>query len=224
MKLSHINQWYDDIRLEVPGAPNPLIRDRVLLAAIEVCKRTLVSNETLDPIDIIANENTYELCPPNNCLKIWRVMWMKTINHMLIPNARQQLVSRGADWGIRESETPTAWIQITNSTVQLYPKPTMEDTDGLTAHCAFIPAPKTDMIDDRLWCYSREAILAGAVSKILRIAGAPWFNLAAANQREREFQVELNKIKANTYKDESVADLSVAAMRFDMATQRNFFG
>lgn len=214
MLLKAIEEWYDDIRLEVPGAPNPIIQSRIRLAAIETCKRTMVSHETLDPIDIEADVAKYKIEPPSSCLRIWRVLWLKTPYQMLTPLATRNLESAKQDWDKPEADAPTEWVQVTNEVVQLIPRPRKALDEGLIAHVAFIPDPRTPKLDDRLYFYYKEAIIAGTLSKLLRMSGTTWYDPKAANEREREFQVELTRILSNASKDDGVADLTVTMRPF----------
>lgn len=216
MNLTNITEWYNDIRIEAPAAPNPLIADKVRLAAIEVCKRTMVSRETLDLIDIEAGVKQYKIEPPSSCLKIWRVLWIHTITGVspLHPSSRTNLASRGLDWERATGEAATDWIQIKNDIIQLWPAPTLNLDEELQAHVAFIPDPRTPKLDDRLYFYYKEAIVAGALAKLLGMSGTEWFDRQSALIREKEFQVEISKITANTQKDEGVADLNVTMRPF----------
>ena len=216
MNYVDISEWFDSIRVEAPAAPNPLITDKIRLASMEVCKRTMVSRETLDLIDIEAGVKQYIIEPPSSCLKIWRVLWMKTINGVspLTPVSRHNLISMGVDWERATGEAATDWVQIKNDIVQLWPAPTIDLDEELEAHVAFIPDPRTPRLDDRLYFYYKEAIVAGALSKLLSMSGTEWYDQKAALIRGREFQVEISKILANTQKDESVADLQVAMRPF----------
>lgn len=214
MNLIGIEDYYDDIRLEVPAAPNPIIQSRIRLAAIEACKRTLVSHETLDSVDIEAAVSEYKLEPPSSCFRIWRVMWVKTPNIVLFPSSRTNLESMGLDWERGTGEAPTDFISIAADTIQLYPIPTLDISEAFVPHVAFIPDPKTTHLDDRLYYYYKEAIVAGALSKLLRMSGTKWYDPKAAIIRESEFQIELSKMLANAKKDEGVADLQVTMRPF----------
>lgn len=216
MNLTNITEWYNDIRVEAPAAPNPLIADKIRLAATEVCKRTMVSRETLDLIDIEAGVKQYKIEPPSSCLRIWRVLWMKTMHGTspLTPASRHNMISGGFDWERATGEAATNWIQIKNDIVQLWPAPTKDLSEELEAHVAFIPDPRTPKLDERLYVYYKEAIVAGALAKLLCMPGTEWFNRESAMFREREFQAEISKITANTQKDEGVADLNVAMRPF----------
>ena len=216
MNLTDITEWYNDIRVETPAAPNPLIADKVRLAAIEVCKRTMVSRETLDLIDIEAGVSQYKIEPPSSCLKIWRVLWIHTKSNQspLNPLSRHNMNSFRFDWERSTADSATDWIQIKNDIIQLWPTPTIDIDEELEAHVAFIPDPRTPKLDDRLYCYYKEAVMAGALAKLLSMSGSEWYDGNAALIREREFQAEISKILANTKKDESVADLQVAMRPF----------
>lgn len=214
MILTSIEKWYDDIRLEVPGAPNPLIKKRIVLAAQEICKRTMLSQDTLDPVDIEAGEAVYQLETISSCLKIWRVLWVKTPERILTQAVRRNLIAKGQDWEKDTGEAAVSFVNLTASKIQLLPAPTKAISDGFTAYVAFIPDPRTSRLDDRLFTYYKEAVTTGALSKLLRIKNTPWYDRIAAREREAEFQVELSKISANTSKEESVADLSVAMRPF----------
>jgi hypothetical protein len=215
MNLVSISKLYDDIRLEVPGAPNPLIQDRVRWAATEFCKRTLISNESIDCIDIDAGEPLVQIDPPNACVNIWRIMWLKGPNGFLPVADRQQMSSVGNDWDQGEAEWPTMYIpHRQNNIIQLVPKPDTSHSDALIAHCAFIPHPETSKIDSVLYQFYREGIVRGAIAKLLGMAGAGWYNPTAAATAEYEFQVEISRAKANQGKDNSLADMTVSMSPF----------
>ena len=193
MNLIDITEWYNDIRIEAPAAPNPMIADKVRLAAIEVCKRTMVSRETLDLIDIEAGVKQYKIEPPSSCLKIWRVLWMKTMNGTspLRPQARHNLISLGYDWERQAADAATDWIQIKNDIVQLWPAPAKDLDEELQAHVAFIPDPRTPKLDDRLYFYYKEAIVAGALAKLLVVLGLGYFK-TEPEQSQVGFHFELH--------------------------------
>jgi hypothetical protein len=216
MNFTNIPEWFNDVRVEAPAAPNPLIADKVRLAAIEVCKRTMVSRETLDLIDIEAGVKQYKIEPPSSCLRIWRVLWVKTMTGVspLHPSSRHNLASQGIEWERNTANAATDWFQIKNDIIQLWPAPTLDLDEELQAHVAFIPDPRTPKLDDRLYFYYKEAIVAGALAKLLCMSGTEWFDRQSALIREKEFQAEISKITANTQKDEGVADLNVAMRPF----------
>jgi len=215
MQLESISNLFNDVRLEVPGAPNPLIQDRARYALTEFCKRTLISNETLQTYDIEAGEPLIYIHPPNSCVNIWRVMWVKTSQRFLHIYDRQQLASHGSDWDKSEDEWPSIIVPHSqNNIFQLYPKPTVDKDDELTVHCAFIPHPQTTKMDSVVYQFYREAIVKGAVAKLQKMAGTKWYNPEAGMMNEHEFQVELSKAKANQNKDNSIADVSVMMAPF----------
>jgi len=214
MNLMGVDKWYDDILLEVPGAPKPLVKHRIIMATAEVCKRTMISNATLDPVEIEDGVSIYRLETPSSCLRIWRVLWVKSQGRILTQAARRNLISENKDWEQDTGEAAYSFINIDASTIQLIPGPTKAIEDGFTAHVAFVPDPRTPRIDDRFFYYYKEAIVAGTLAKLLRIKNMAWYDRAAATDREIEFQVEISKINANTNKDESVADLKVALRKF----------
>ena len=214
MQLTTLDKWYDDVRLEVSGAPNPLIDQRLRLSAIEVCKRTLISQEEIDPVDIELGVADYRLEPLNTCLKIWRVLWIRTPDRVLKSATRRTLASEGRDWTRDTGEAPLSWVNLAADQIQLIPKPSKAIIDGFTPYVAFVPSATTKKLDTRLFTFYKEVVLAGTVSKLLRITGTDWFDKDAANHRELEFQAEISKILANNFKDESVADLHVAMRPF----------
>ena len=214
MNLIGIEEWYDDIRIEVPAAPNPLIQSRVRLASIEACKRSLVSHGTLDSVDIEAGEAVYKLEPPSSCFRIWRVMWVRTENMMLFPASRRVIESAGGDWTKGDSNAAHAFMSVAADTIRLYPEPKIAISEGFIPHVAFVPDPKTTKLDDRLYYYYKEAIVAGTLSKLLRMSGTAWYDPKAATVREIEFQAEISKMLANANKDEGVADLNVTMRPF----------
>lgn len=210
MRLESISNLFNDIALECPGAPNPLMLSRARMAITEACKRSLISNATLETHDIEAGDPLVLLSPPNSCVNIWRVMWVKTTQHFLPVQERQQLSDWDADWEKNEDEWPQSYLMYRqNDMIQLYPTPTVDKNDALTVHCAFIPHPDTTKMDKILYDNYREMIVQGAVAKLQRMPGTAWHNPQAAAWNEREFQAEISKARANQGKDNSLADMAV---------------
>jgi hypothetical protein len=215
MRLESISNLFNDIRLECPGAPDPLILARARMAITEFCKRSLISNETLSLHDIEAAEPLVQLCPPNSCVNIWRVMWVKSTVRFLPVEDRQQLSDYGSDWEKHEDEYPSSYMMHRqNDIIRLYPTPTIDIADELTIHCAFVPHPDTTKMDKVLYDFYREGIVQGAVAKLQRMPGTNWYNPDSAAWNERQFNIELLRAKANQNKDNSLADLTVMQRPF----------
>lgn len=156
-------------RLEhyAPGASQPLMERALLDAAIEFCRDSRVISEELDGIAVTADSRTATLASTEgtrvvHALRVW------------FDDAELYSVAPGdltGDW-MAHTGTPVGYYMETEDTVRLYPIPSANGT--LKARAATAPAHDADEVADALADRWLDAILAGALARILLVPGQPF--------------------------------------------------
>src|SRR5471032_2035127 len=61
MSTTKFEDLYDEVMPEIPGAPLPLALNAIRNSVIAFCNGSTVWRTWLDPIDVVANVNTYDV-------------------------------------------------------------------------------------------------------------------------------------------------------------------
>lgn len=215
MDLISIDDFLDDVMPDLPGCTEFLAIDRLRFAAIEFCRRTLISQETVDELDLDANDPELAIPPPNNSVRVYRIMWIKTPHRTLAQLPKQPLADRSRDWTTAgTADWPTSYVRLTNDTVHLIPTPLADNSGVVTAHIACIPTKDSTKFDSVLMDEHRAAIMAGALSRLLKMRKEPWYDPESAQQYAIDFASEISNARASVNKDQLMADTRVQFNKF----------
>lgn len=209
MKFVSLDDFLDDVAPEVPGCPTFTIQDRIRWAATEFCKNSGVSVETTDSIDLEANEEELSLPTPSGDVRVWQVLWMKTDSGPVLELDRRSMNERGIQWDGLTGDYPLSYVRKSNEVVQLIPKPTVDRVGALTLHCSYIPTRDADRLDAVLLDEWREAIVCGALSKLLNMSKEDWYDPSEARERGMMFSIYQSEARALADKDFSVGEQHV---------------
>ena len=201
MRFVSIDNFQKDILSEVPGCSKYTIQDAVRRAVIEFCKEVSISVETTEGIDLEEGEAILDLPSPSGQVKPWQVLWMKHDEGSVDPIDRRGMVDKGWKWGHIESKRPDLYTVISRSQVQLLGTPTEDADEVLTVHCSYIPKSDATRIDERVYDEYNEAIVNGALSKLLRQNRQDWFNPVLAREYKADFSLDMNHARALADKD-----------------------
>lgn len=162
------------IALDVPGAPETVIRQACSLAAREFCKRTGAWRNELTAISIEADladyEVDYELDDDDGEAEI--------LAPCKVVLDGQELVE-GDDYSYG------------NSTIHLVTTPTVAITDGLEVTLTLRPIYGSDYIDDDLLTQNFEPLSYGARAMLLTQPKKPWSNPPLAAVYAARFEEEI---------------------------------
>lgn len=215
MNLISIDDFLDDVMPYLPGCTEFLAMDRLRFAAIEFCRRTFVSQETIEELDLDADEPELNIPAPNNSVRVYRIMWIKSPHRTLTPAPKQMLTNRSRDWANgATADWPTSYVRLSNDTVYLIPVPLKAKDGVITAHIACIPTRDASKFDALLIDEHREAIAAGALSRLLIMRKEPWYDGASAQQYAIDFASEISTARASVNKDQLMADIHVQLNKF----------
>jgi hypothetical protein len=215
MDLISIDEFLTDIMPELPGCTEFIAMDKIRLAAIEFCRLTQVSQETMVELDLEEDEAYVDIPTPNNSVRVYKVMWARIPHRSLTPYRRQPLANRHMNWDeTGTGEWPTSFIQEKKGQIRVIPTPNQDQLGALTAHVCFIPARNATKLDALLLDDYRDAIASGALQRLLMMRKEAWYDPDSAQLHMRSFASEISNARATVNKDQLMADTRVQMHRF----------
>ena len=209
MDFVSIDDFLPDILPEVVGCSKYTAQDAVRLAVIEFCKTTGVSVETTEEIDLTADEDVLTLPTPSGQVESWQVLWMTTDEGTVWPMDRRTLAERNLIWRGKSGNRPQSYTVLNRKQVRFIPTPDTDVESILTVHQSFIPKNDASRVDARLFDEYREAITAGALSRLLKQSGTGWYDPKEALERKAFFVVEMSQARGLAAKDFQTGEKSV---------------
>lgn len=174
----------------MPGCSEPLAAQAVLDAAITFCEDSLAVREVLDPLTLQVALDQYELSPPSS-QEVVRLLNVWVDGQLLQPVPAEQV-----DYAARQDGPPTHYYVLRQDevlTLQLYPTPT--STGVLTAEVALRPTREATQLATDLYTYWLDAVLAGALMRLLVLPGASFANPAAMVHYQGRFAALVNRAR-----------------------------
>lgn len=180
-----IEDFFGLIRGRVPNCLNVLMRDAVVAAADEFCRRTqLLVDET--SVSVVAGNRFVDLSPPDG--EVFIVHGVRRAEWSLTPMSRHVFEQQRLD--VRPG-TPVAYYIEGNRRLVLGPIPEANET--LIVRYVVRVDPEATEVNDRLFIDWRQGIAAGARAYIRRTHGAPWDDPAEESADRDFFEQEINR-------------------------------
>lgn len=149
--------------IELPGCPQPLIKQALLGAADEFCRRTYAWSEVQEPIALQPDVRDYELDAPTGG-RVCAVLGASVGGRMLQPIQPTLISDRAPPVGFN--------LAIDRGLLSLYPTPSQAET--MVVRAAYAPTESATTLPDFLgWDY-RDAMTGGAKANLMAMAGKPW--------------------------------------------------
>ncbi|MDO8310528.1 MAG: hypothetical protein Q7T25_01165 [Sideroxyarcus sp.] len=161
----------DGGHLDVPGVPEPVAINALRKAAIEFCDRSRAWVTDHDPIDLIAEEATYQFSP-NNGTVVVRVEEAWVSGKDISPTTRLD-VQRYANW-TSLTGTPTHYLQENTEEIILFQKPASSMAEALTMKVSLKPSRRSTGIEGWLVEKYLDEIVHGALWRLLEMPSKPW--------------------------------------------------
>lgn len=206
MDFDRIDDMLDDVMPSVPGCTEFTAIDKLREAAIEFCRKTLYSQETIEDVDLDANEPVITLDTSSNQTLITRIMmvWNKDLERFLDEYNRLQMKNRQIGWrtsAAGATSYPSAYVRESQTEIRIFPVPTVSTAGVLDITIAVIPAKACTRLDRRLFEEHREAIVSGALARLLRQSNTDWYDPNGARDYEATFYEAISQAKAAVNKD-----------------------
>lgn len=174
------------------GAPEPLIKQQLLDAAIEFCTETNIV-QTVEVQDVLADEPRYDVIAPTQ-QELSTVMdvfyWDVRLKAAPADHVESGAALRAGVDTVVDSRTgtPEAYYQITPSdtAIYLWPVPDRPAVGALAVRASFEPSRSATSLDDKLYSYV-QTLAYGTLARLLLMPGQPFTNPVLASEYERRF-------------------------------------
>lgn len=200
-------QFYDLIVPDVPGCPFPAIDVALRQSAIAFAEQSLAYKATHPEVTVVSGTAEYDFVPP-----------AETVVHAITYAAfnGDELQSRVGEYGITmpnwriESGTPK-YIFGGMTSLTLIPSPNVAGT--LTMIVALKPSPSATGIDGPIFDEFREAIVHGALSRLMLSPKKPYSNPSLATYHNQQFTIMTGQAGMRAARSFTRAPLQTSILR-----------
>jgi hypothetical protein len=164
----------------VPGCPDTLIENNIRAAVIEFCEKSEAYQQELDPVTTVANIYEYDLEPPPQT-SVCKILWATHLGEEIEAITTALLEQREPKW--RDSNyagRPKYFVKQNPSTFWLVPVPNLTQVSSTIIRAVLKPTYTSTACDDGVMSDYREAIINGALFRLLRMPSKDWTDYAGA--------------------------------------------
>jgi hypothetical protein len=163
------------------GCPDFLIENNIRSAVIELCERASVYQAELDPITTVSGLYEYDFEPPAGTA-VQKILWVTHEGKDLEPISSALLEQRIPKWrSSGNSSTPAYFVKQSSSLFWLAPTPPTTIPNSTIIRAVLKPTHTSSACDDDVMNDYRDAIVNGALFRLLRIPNKDWTDLKGAN-------------------------------------------
>lgn len=195
----------------VLGCPEPLAQQALVDAAISFCDQTLVIQNELEPVDVVAGTNLYELDLPSHT-RVAQIMRVRFGERWLGAAPAQ---------GRRELEGMTGmpayfFTQVVDEllTLQLYPKPDKDLPAGLAVRVALSPTRTATQFPSVLFDEWADVIVDMARAAIHDTPGQSFTSEAKAVVLQQKTRHRVSVARIESMRGRVASSLSVSQRGF----------
>lgn len=180
--------FYDYVLPELTGVSTDLVDIYLRRAAIEFCEETSVYVADHDPISLVKGIAEYDLEAPENETDIVSVKKAWVGNAPIDYISQDTLNQRQSYWPADEAEQPTAFTQQTQTSLIVYPKPTIALKNGLKMKVVLRPTLTASGIVDWVATKYVQEISDGAKAMLMAMENKPWSSQAGTAVYRAQFE------------------------------------
>lgn len=169
--MTPLSSFLPEIMLAAPGLADVVAESYVRNAAITFCNLTKCITETLDAETVAAGDYEYDVVPGGS-EELVEVLNVYVDGRPIDPISEQELRRGYGAW--RDKSGHPSHYKADTEVLRLFPIPTT--AVSVEAEIVKRPTTTTTHLADALYKEWREAIAAGAMSKILMIPGQTFTN------------------------------------------------
>lgn len=163
------------------GCPDLLIKNSIRSAVIELCEKASVYQAELDPVTTVSGIYEYDLEAPSGT-SVQKILWVTHQGKDLEPITSTLLEQRIPKWReASNASTPAYFIKQNTSTFWLAPIPSTTIVSSTLVRAVLKPTHTSTTCADEVMNDYRDAIINGALFRLLRIPNKDWTDLKGAN-------------------------------------------
>jgi hypothetical protein len=174
------DEYYGDIALQVPGAPEPLIDRAIVRATRTLCYESEYWRVTTDPM--MVRNGVVELDLPTNS-EIVRPLWVRLGERELKAHSDHSLI------GVQPGR-PRGYV-VDADLLTLVPQPDGVIDERVTARLVLQPTRSAPVVPEAVGRRFYEAIVSGALSYLCAQVDQPWGNAELAQLHAGGFQLQI---------------------------------
>lgn len=194
--MKAISSFMSRILPHVAGCPDVVAQEALVDTAIEFCEKTLVVQQTLDPVSTQAGIIEYSLDAPTNEMVVAPVSaWYKTT--LLQPVSAQEIRNVQA-YSVAfspQENSPTYYFWTAPGTVGLYPIPSTSEPSVITVRAALKPTRDATTLEDVLYDDWIDTLVAGTLARLHMMKDTNWASADRALIHSREFRVGVQRAR-----------------------------
>ena len=162
------------------GCPDTLAENAIRSAAIEFCERTGAYQSELDPVTTVANIYEYDLEAPSDTV-VHKLMWVSFQGKDLEPISSTLLEQRKPKWrDLSNASVPEYYIQQSKTLFWMVPVPNATSAASTIVRAQLKPSYLSSTCDEQIMDEYRDAVINGALFRLLRMPGKAWSDIQGA--------------------------------------------
>ena len=173
----------------VPMCPDTLVEQNIRAAAIEFCERSKAYILDMDPFTTISGVYEYDFEIPSGT-EVHQILYMTEDGNDLDPISPRSLELNYPDWRDRTGN-PHVYLQKTPTTFWVVPVPS--GSRQVIVSVALKPSRTSNNIDTTISNQYRDAIIYGALYRLLRMPSREWTDVNAAREYLAQFNMEITQ-------------------------------
>lgn len=188
--------FLDYVMPHVPGCTVNMALHEIKSTIIDFCEKSLILQETLDPITAVRHVTDYDFEPSKDRIVVKILSgWYK--DRKLDPRGTDEINDPSVYNSVINSVEPRygdPWIvtQKDPRTFTLYPSPEETVANSVTLRVATKPTRSVETIDDFIYEDYAETIAHGTISRLAISPGKPYYSEKLAVAREALYRAGLN--------------------------------
>lgn len=176
----------------IRNCPDPTIEEAIRSTVIDICERTEMWQADLDPISLIAGTYEYDLEPPTQSI-VHRIINVVYEGDPLDPSTMGLINQRFRDWKTQWGK-PKLWVKEGQALVRFVPIPKENQAAAVDIRVVLKPTITSGGADAYIMTDARDAIINGALSRIMSIPGRDWSNGKAADRYLALYSEQIEKL------------------------------
>jgi hypothetical protein len=207
--------YVPDVVVYATGCPAPTIVDMMRKAAIDFYYESSVRRVWLTPFNLTISTYSYTLPGLPAETEVAQIMTLKCQGIDVQETTHEQFFALDGEWPSLTG-TQAQYYTVLNAlpTFDIIPTPEATIVNAFNAQVALVPTLTSTGVEQAYFEPWKEAIVDGALSRLLRIKDRPWTDLKEAAEREKMYLLERAKARAQANKGNIRRDLTVQIRRW----------
>jgi hypothetical protein len=209
----NLSDLYYAIAPQAPGFNEVSAIDELRRAAREFCRESMASAETFQ-FTVPANVGIVGVEVPDSAVEPVGVLWIEGLRSTPVwARTLEDLRKTDPTWRTRTGSQAECFVQEIPDEVQLVPRPTVAVAVAYMRVC-YQPTRTATKIDEFMVRHYENALIDGALYRILRMPNQTWSNPQAAQQAQERYEMAISRARADAQKNHTINTTEARAMRF----------